>query len=67
MRDEIESYAAQLLAETREEVARADSKAEILFAAFGIVVAAVLGGLVTRGWSPTWCSGSAAAVPPHPS
>lgn len=51
--DEIEGYAAQLLVETREEIARADTKAEILFAAFGVVVAAALAGLVAGDWSPT--------------
>jgi hypothetical protein len=35
MDDAIENYAAKLLAETREEIVRADTKVEILFAAFG--------------------------------
>ncbi|MHB8243029.1 MAG: Pycsar system effector family protein [Solirubrobacteraceae bacterium] len=52
MDDAIENYAAKLLAETREEVVRADTKAEILFAAFGVVVAAVLAGLIAGDWSP---------------
>jgi Family of unknown function (DUF5706) len=52
MDQEIEDYAGRLLAETREEIARADTKASILFAAFGVVVAAVLAGLVTGDWKP---------------
>lgn len=46
-------YAETLLAETREELGRADSKASILFAAVG-VVAGVAGGAVVAGdWSPS--------------
>lgn len=52
MDDAIENYAAKLLAETREEIVRADTKAEILFAACGVVVAAVLAGMITGDWSP---------------
>jgi hypothetical protein len=52
MDDESKTYAAQLLAETREEVVRADTKAAILFTTFGIAVAAVLAGLIAGDWSP---------------
>src|SRR4051812_15883694 len=45
-------YIAKLLAETREELTRADAKASILFAAFGVVVAVVLAGLVSGDWAP---------------
>jgi hypothetical protein len=41
-----------LLAETREELDRADRKAQILFAAAGIGVSAVLGGIAAGRWSP---------------
>gem|GEM_PF-2124735 len=53
MNDEIKMYAAELLAETREEIVRADTKAAILFTAFGIAAAAVLAGLIAGDWSPT--------------
>jgi hypothetical protein len=62
MDDEIENYAAKLRAETREEIARADTKAEILLAAFGVVVAAVLAGLVAGDWSPDELGRGAAIV-----
>jgi MFS family permease len=52
MDDEIKTYAAELLMETREEIVRADTKAAILFTAFGIAVAAVLAGLIAGNWSP---------------
>jgi len=45
-------YTERLLAETREELTRADAKASILFAAFGVVVAAVLAGIVSGDWAP---------------
>lgn len=45
-------YARQLLAETREEVARADAKASLLFSAFGVVVSAVGAVLLADDWSP---------------
>lgn len=57
-----------LLAETREELDRADRKAQILFAAAGIGVSAVLGGIAAGRWSPfllegwaafTWWTGAA--------
>lgn len=49
--DKIE-YARQLLAETREEVSRADAKASLLFSAFGVVTSAVAAVLVADDWSP---------------
>lgn len=52
MDDEIETYAAKLLTEAREEVVRADTKAAILFSTFGIAVAAVLAGLIAGDWRP---------------
>ncbi|HEV2859318.1 MAG TPA: Pycsar system effector family protein [Solirubrobacterales bacterium] len=52
MNDETKTYAADLLLETREEIARADTKAAILFTAFGIAVAAILAGLIAGSWSP---------------
>lgn len=52
MDDKTKTYAAELLAETREEIGRADTKAAILFTAFGIAVAAVLAGLIAGDWSP---------------
>lgn len=43
----------QLLHETREELARADGKAQILLAATGVVVGVVLGGAISGDWRPT--------------
>jgi hypothetical protein len=63
----------QLLAETREELNRADAKAAMLFAIFGIAFGAVLAGLIAGDWSPrdlaagaqvVWWLGAAAAVAP---
>jgi MFS family permease len=42
----------QLLAETREELSRADGKAAMLFAIFGIGFGAVLAGIIAGDWSP---------------
>lgn len=61
----------QLLAETREELNRADAKAAMLFAIFGIAFGAVLAGVIAGDWSPrdlpasaevVWWLGAAAAV-----
>lgn len=49
--DKVE-YARQLLAETREEVARSDAKASLLFSAFGVVTSAVAAILIADDWSP---------------
>lgn len=62
MSDEIKTYASELLAETREEIVRADTKAAILFTAFGIAVAAVLAGLIAGDWSPNDLDRGATAV-----
>jgi hypothetical protein len=60
-------FSRQLLHETREELDRADRKAQILFAAAGVAVAVVLSGVVAGDWSPlqlpawaliTWSGGS---------
>jgi hypothetical protein len=45
--------AKQLLAETREELSRADGKASILFAAATVVAGAIVTGIVAGSWSPT--------------
>ena len=42
----------ELLRAAREELARADAKATTVFAAVGVVVGAVLSGLVGGQWSP---------------
>jgi hypothetical protein len=42
----------QLLAETREELNRADGKAAMLFAIFGIGFGAVLAGIIAGDWKP---------------
>ena len=44
---------SKLLLETREELARADGKAQILFAAAGVVIGVVLSGLLAGNWRPT--------------
>jgi Family of unknown function (DUF5706) len=45
-------YAASLLDNAREEIDRADAKASILLAASGVVVGALLAGLIAGSWSP---------------
>jgi MFS family permease len=47
------TYLADLLAETREELTRADSKAGLLLAASGVVIAALLAGLFGSQWTPS--------------
>jgi hypothetical protein len=42
----------RLLAETREELARADGKAQILLASTGVIVGVVLSGAIGGDWSP---------------
>ena len=60
-----------LLAETREELNRADGKAAMLFAIFGIAFGAVLAGIIAGDWTPrelaagaqvVWWLGALAAV-----
>lgn len=64
-------YARQLLVETREELARADAKASLLFSAFGLISSAVGAILIADDWSPfqlknsvewMWWAGAAASV-----
>lgn len=47
-----ELYAATLLAEVREEVDRADGKAQTGLAAAGVAIGALLAGLTAGRWSP---------------
>jgi len=42
----------KLLRETREELVRADGKAQILFAVSGVVIGVVLSGTLAGDWSP---------------
>lgn len=50
--DEVE-LVKTLLAETREEITRADSKTAILLAAAGIGASALLAGLIAGSWAPS--------------
>ena len=64
--------AAKLLHETREELVRADTKGQILFAAIGVVISVVIGGILSGDWRPShlscraeliwWIGAGAAAV-----
>ncbi|MEW9553174.1 Pycsar system effector family protein [Nonomuraea sp. NPDC050783] len=65
------AYGAQLLAEAREELNRADGKAQVLLGIVGIGLGAVAGGLLAGSWAPTrladavewlWWLGAAAAL-----
>jgi MFS family permease len=47
------ALARQLLAESREELNRADAKAASLFAVFGIAFGVVLAGLIAGNWTPS--------------
>lgn len=49
--DEIE-YIKVLLGDAREELSRADSKSALLLAAAGVVVGALLGGMLGGKWNP---------------
>lgn len=49
--------AALMLAETRAEVAVADHKASMVFAASGIGLSAVLGGVLAGSWQPSSLTG----------
>jgi len=62
-------YAGKLLAHAREELNRVDTKASILLAGVGVAIGAVVGTIVTRGWTPfrlplgqavLWWAGAAA-------
>jgi len=48
----VPTFVSELLRDTREEVARADSKASLLLASSGVVVGALLAGLIAGRWSP---------------
>jgi hypothetical protein len=54
--------AARLLAELRSEIARADSKANVLMAAIGTTAGAASGLLAGRGWKPNTLSTTGAAL-----
>lgn len=65
------TLAERLLIETREELARADTKAQILLAATGVIVGVVLSGIIAGNWSPEdlkcvstimWWAGSTSAA-----
>jgi hypothetical protein len=59
---EFEAYTGQLLAETREELGRADNKASLLFAVFGVVNGALLAGLIAHNWRPEDLAAGATVV-----
>jgi hypothetical protein len=68
---DVEKFVDQMLRSTREEITRADTKASLLLAAFGVVTGALLAGLLAQRWSPfmlanrvewLWWAGIAAAV-----
>jgi|SRR5579871_2196149 len=46
------SYLADLLADTREELTRAESKAALILATTGVVIGALLAGLFAGKWTP---------------
>jgi hypothetical protein len=50
--DKAAELTAGLLAETREELVKADSKASILLASVGVIIGVVLGGAVSGDWGP---------------
>ncbi|MEU0482414.1 Pycsar system effector family protein [Streptosporangium sp. NPDC006013] len=65
------AYGTQLLQETREELNRADTKAQVLLGIVGIGLGGVIGGLLAGSWSPfelsnniewLWWAGAAAAL-----
>ena len=47
-----ERYLADLLADTREELTRVDSKAALLLAASGVIIGALLAGFFGGRWTP---------------
>lgn len=64
-------YLTDLLDDTREELTRADSKAALLLAAAGVIVGALIAGLLNGRWTPSeldnrvewvWWVGVAAAA-----
>ncbi|MEV4838636.1 Pycsar system effector family protein [Nonomuraea sp. NPDC049486] len=69
--DDACAYGTQLLSEAREELNRADTKAQVLLGIVGIGLGAVIGGLLAGSWSPftlsnaiewLWWAGAAAAL-----
>jgi MFS family permease len=50
--DPINGYLADMLADTREELTRADTKAALILAATGVVIGALLAGLLSGKWTP---------------
>jgi hypothetical protein len=65
------AYAARLLSDARDEINKADGKAQVLLGIVGIAIGAVAGGLAAGGWSPfqlsnavewLWWSGVALAL-----
>ncbi|MEV6150539.1 Pycsar system effector family protein [Nonomuraea sp. NPDC052129] len=69
--DDAYAYGAQLLSEAREELNRADAKAQILLGIVGLGTGAITGGLIAGSWSPfslsnavewLWWTGAAAAL-----
>ncbi|MFV2198704.1 Pycsar system effector family protein [Nocardiopsis sp. LOL_012] len=69
--ERVRAYTAALLAETREELARADQKAAILLAAAGVVIGALFASLLGGGgqpeglgplWRALWWGGALTAL-----
>ncbi|MEA2676619.1 MAG: hypothetical protein QOJ81_760 [Chloroflexota bacterium] len=58
---EAKEYTERLLTETREELVRADTKASLLFAVSGVLLAAFLAGVINGEWTPgdldKWATG----------
>jgi len=48
----VTEYTELLLGETREELTRADSRAHLLFAASGVILGAILAGVINGNWRP---------------
>jgi hypothetical protein len=57
-----EEYTTQLLKETREEIVRADQKVTTLFASYGVIVVAVLAGIIGGDWKPADLATGATAI-----
>ena len=48
----LQAYIEGMLRETREELVRADNKASILFASGGVILGAILAGILSGDWQP---------------
>lgn len=48
----VRAYIAGMLRETREELVRADNKASILLASGGVILGAILAGILSGDWQP---------------